>query len=425
MRKPDIDKLKIALLHYSCPQVIGGVEEVIREQTFLFHRLGHEVKVIAGKGNIYTEKFPITINTLFSSLNPSVIQAHQEIEKEEYALFDQLIEIMRGELQQELNSFDLLIVHNVMTMHYNLPLTYAIKELADSGKIRVISWNHDSIYFYPDCPDMYHSDPWNILKTKLPSAHYVCISESRSKQFRQLYKTDEKITVVPNGINPSAFFHLDPHTHQIIREQKLYEADLIMVQPSRLLPRKNIELAIRVVHSLKKKGVIVRYLVTGAYDPHEPKSVHHYRKLKKMAKKLDLSREVIFIAEYRMKNGEKVVPNQKFIRDFYLIADILFMPSMSEGFGLPLLEAGMIKLPVVCSDISPFREIGGSRVCYFSSTDTPNQIAKKIVSFLKSIATHRMYRNIIKNYVWDSIYETHIKPLFRKVVTATPSKKEK
>ncbi len=415
MKKTDINRYKIAILHYSCPYVVGGVEEVVGQHASLFHRYGHEVKVIAGKGDVYTEDFPVIINPIFSSMNAFVNKAHQELKKGERSHFDHLIENMFLELNTELESFDFLIAHNIMTMPYNLPLTFAIKNLAYSGNVKVISWNHDSSYFFPDCLDIYHSEPWDILKTMFPSIHYVCISNTRCRQFHRLYKTKEKITAIPDGIDPSEFFQLAPDLQQIVREQKLYEADLIMVQPARMIPRKNIELGLKVVYALKKKGVDVRYLITGAYDPHEPKNVRYYRELKKIIKDLNITREVLIIADYPARNGKKIIPDYTFIRDLYLIADILFMPSLSEGFGLPLLEAGVTKLPIACSDIPPFMEIGRDHVCSFSVTDAPDLIAEKILQFLATISTHNMYRKIIENYAWDFIYRNHIGPLFKKL----------
>jgi len=410
-----VKKPEIALLHYSCPNVVGGVEEIVKHQASLFHLKGHDVKIIAGKGDQYTRDFPISINPVFSSMNPNVDEALSELKKGKRDRFDYLVDVIYKDLREEVKPFDFLIAHNVMTMPYNLPLTYAIKKLSIDHRVSVISWNHDSIYFYPDCPDMYYSEPWTILKTKLPFIHYVCISKFRCEQFRQLYKIKKEITVIPDGIDPPAFFQLTPESRQIIYEQKLYEADLIMVQPSRLIPRKNFELGLRVTGALKEMGVNVRYLVTGAYNPHETKDIKYYRYLKQIAKDMNVEKEAIFLAEYRLNHGRKVVPDQTFIRDLYFIADILFMPSMSEGFGLPLLEAGMIKLPIVCSDIPPFLEIGGSEICSFSIEETPDQIACKILQFVSTITTHNMYRKVIKNYAWEAIYKNHIRPLFRKV----------
>lgn len=301
-----------------------------------------------------------------------------------------------------------------MTMPYNLPLTYAVKNMAINGDVPVISWSHDSAYFYSDYPEIYDHEPWNILKTMIPCIHYICISHSRCEQFYSLFNTNKMITVVPNGIDPLDFFQLSPDSQQIIKEQKLFDADLIMVQPSRLIPRKNFELGLNVVHALKEKGSTVRYLITGSHDPHEPQNRKYYRELKGIIRDLDIKREVLFIADYRTKTGEKIVPNQLLIRDLYFVADILFMPTTSEGFGLPLIEAGMIKLPIACTNIPAFLEIGDRSVCFFSPQDSPRRIADKILKFLQSITTHTMYRNVVNNYMWDSIYRNHIRPLLAK-----------
>lgn len=418
MKKTGSDRLKTAILHYSCPYVVGGVEEVVGQHASLFHRHGHEVKIIAGKGDVYTRDFPVIINPIFSSMNTFVNRAHQELKNGKRSHFYHLIENMFVELNIELESFDLLIAHNVMTMPYNLPLTFAIKNLAHSGKVKVISWNHDSCYFLPDCPDLYHEEPWDILKKMFPYIRYVCISKARCRQFHQLYKTTKKITDVPDGIDPPEFFQLAPDLAKIVREQNLYEADLIMVHPSRLIPRKNFELGLRVVCALKDAGVNVRYLITGVYDPHEPKNLKYYSELKKKIKNFNITREVLIISDYPMKNGKKITPDHMFIRDLYFIADILFMPSISEGFGIPLLEAGMAKLPIVCSDIPPFMEIGEDHVCFFSITDTPEKIAEKILNFLATISTHNMYRRVIEKYAWDAVYINHIRPLLKEVKRA-------
>lgn len=49
----------------------------------------------------------------------------------------------------------------------------------------------------------------------------------------------------------------------------------------------------------------------------------------------------------------------------YLNAKALIFSSVVEGFGLPLVEASNKGLPVICSDIPVFREIGGDVFTYF------------------------------------------------------------
>ena len=230
-----------------------------------------------------------------------------------------------------------------------------------------------------------------------------------------MYGKDQKIEVIPDGIDPISFFRLDNTTVRIIQENNLFEADFIMAQPCRLTPRKNIELSIRVTKALHDKGLNAHLLITGAYDPHEEKAVSYYIKLKELAEQLGVEKNVLIMAEYLFASGEKHTPDRITIRDLFLIADLLFMPSTHEGFGIPLLEAGMIKLPIVCSDIPPFREIGDGNVCYFSLQDTPEKIADTIIDFMEGLLLHRMFHKVMKNYVWDSIYHRKLVPLLGKV----------
>jgi glycosyltransferase involved in cell wall biosynthesis len=49
----------------------------------------------------------------------------------------------------------------------------------------------------------------------------------------------------------------------------------------------------------------------------------------------------------------------------YTLADCLVLPTLHEGFGLPVLEAMARSLPVACSDIAALREVAGEAAVYF------------------------------------------------------------
>jgi glycosyltransferase involved in cell wall biosynthesis len=68
----------------------------------------------------------------------------------------------------------------------------------------------------------------------------------------------------------------------------------------------------------------------------------------------------------------------------YKNASIYVFPSLDEGFGIPVLEALSFSIPVICSDIDVFREIGGNYVEYFKVGDSIS-LYKKITSILKSV----------------------------------------
>lgn len=55
----------------------------------------------------------------------------------------------------------------------------------------------------------------------------------------------------------------------------------------------------------------------------------------------------------------------------YRRASLLVVPSLAEGFGLPIIEGLARGLPVVCSDIPVFREVGGAWCRYVPLGDVP------------------------------------------------------
>ncbi len=61
----------------------------------------------------------------------------------------------------------------------------------------------------------------------------------------------------------------------------------------------------------------------------------------------------------------------------YTLAACLVLPTLHEGFGLPVIEAMARSLPVACSDIPALREVGGSAALYFDPR-SPAQIAAAI-----------------------------------------------
>jgi len=404
--------MRIALLHYSCPPVVGGVEEIVRQQAALFTRYGHQVLVLAGVGEIFETGIDVRIDPLLSSRNTDILACQQP-----GACDAGQIEACSGKilrfLKESLAGYDLLIAHNVLTMPYNLPLTLALHRWADGGN-RLISWNHDSPYFYENYGSYLESKPWDVLRRNNPNIRYVAISESRLQEFGKLYGTFENIEMIPNGIDPIRFFRLDELSVRLILENDLFQSELLLVQPSRLHPRKNIETSIRVIRALQDKNVQARLLLTGAYDPHEEQTMIYYRKLTALARSLKVEKDIIVVAEARFRDGSRVTADRIKMRDLYLISDVLFLPSEQEGFGIPLLEAGMIKLPVVCSDIPPFRSIAFDQVCYFRLEDSAEIIAEKLLKFLNSLPTFHMHRNVMRNYVWDNIYHKHIQPLINK-----------
>lgn len=74
-------------------------------------------------------------------------------------------------------------------------------------------------------------------------------------------------------------------------------------------------------------------------------------------------------------------PSDAEINILYGKATALVSASIAEGFGLPIVEATLRKVPVVASDIPVFREVGGEGVFYFS-IESPLHLANTIKEVL-------------------------------------------
>ncbi len=91
------------------------------------------------------------------------------------------------------------------------------------------------------------------------------------------------------------------------------------------------------------------------------------------------------IKEYISKNNllsYVIMPgyiNKKQAINYYFNAYMYIFPSIDEGFGIPLIEAMSAQVPVICSDIEVFKEIGGDSVIYFEKQNE-NDLYKKIKS---------------------------------------------
>ncbi|SDX84025.1 glycosyltransferase family 4 protein [Citreimonas salinaria] len=70
------------------------------------------------------------------------------------------------------------------------------------------------------------------------------------------------------------------------------------------------------------------------------------------------------------------------LAEAYARADILMFPSLSEGFGLPIIEAQSVGRPVVTSDRSPMREVAGDAALLVDPVD-PDTIRAAVVRLMK------------------------------------------
>jgi glycosyltransferase involved in cell wall biosynthesis len=408
--------MRIALLHYTSPPIVGGVESVLAQHARLMTKAGHEVTILTGRGNLFDELIPVHVLPRLDSRDTEVIKVKEELDTGKYTVnFDNLRDKIKKDLQTELRGFDILIAHNVACLHKNLPLSAALHQAYQMpGFPRLILWHHDLAWTTARYrSEMHEGYPWDLLRSKWTGATHVTISELRRQELSKLMGiAPETIGVIPNGVDINTFFKLEPFTIKLVEQLKLNHADPLFLLPVRLTPRKNIELALRVLAKLRIEFPKVMLLVTGPLGAHSPTNAAYKQRLLHQRSELDLRGAVHFLAEISAES----IPDSV-IADFYRLADALIFPSREEGFGIPIIEAAFSSMPVFCTDIPVLRELGGEDVSYFDPGAEPETIASQITNRLKSEATWRWARRAKHNYGWDSIYRLQIDPLILEVMT--------
>jgi glycosyltransferase involved in cell wall biosynthesis len=176
------------------------------------------------------------------------------------------------------------------------------------------------------------------------------------------------------GVNTSKTIvtHLSGSTDAPVDEKKLSGAvlekykisDKYIIAFSSPSPHKNIRNLIIAFRILVDKLPELKLLLVG----HQNKSEVLMEEIRNQG----LSGNVIFTG---------FVPDEE-VNPLIAGAEVFVFPSRYEGFGIPLLDAQMCKIPIASSNAGSLPEVGGKSVNYFSPED-PKQMAEAIALFIE------------------------------------------
>lgn len=413
---------KVGIVHYTAPpRKVAGVEVVIDYHSRVLTRYGYDVRLVFGEGGgLKNEKVEECEVPLLSPEDPRVQVTQREIlaRHEETVGFRELKEDIKKELRPLLSNLDSCIVHNIPSMPFNFAATAAINELADDLKKRFIFWLHDAILVRDEWKAPSDEFPSTLLHHRNERIVFVTPTSFRARQFEALkepYRIDA-MKVIPNGVSVEEYLKIDETTKQLMKRMGLAFDDFIIITPVRILPRKNIELALNVVHELvhlsgKKK---IKLLITGPPSA-DPESVAYEAMLRGIIKTRRLQESVIFchnLISFKREFSNGQVAKWS-VADVYNIADLVLIPSKEEGFGLPVIEAGAARKPIFCSRIPPFQELIREDIegYMFDLDNPPADIAFRIYRMMLANTVDNNFDQVVAKYDWESIVLKKLAPL--------------
>ena len=237
---------------------------------------------------------------------------------------------------------ELLIPQNILAIPMHIPLGVAMTEVIAETGIPSIAHHHDFTWERERFTVTSGADYLaSAFPPTLPSLVHVVINSMQQKELARRY--GQASTIIPNVIDfetPPPV--LDDYSRDFRREIGLSEDDILVLQPTRIVPRKGIEHAIELLRRLKEPRL---KLVLSHPSGDEGDA---YAKL--LSERIsDAGIQALFIAdrigERRGLNadGKKVYT----LYDIYPHADLVTYPSYYEGFGNAFLEAVYFGKPVV------------------------------------------------------------------------------
>lgn len=218
---------------------------------------------------------------------------------------------------------------------------------------------HDLIF--RRLPD--HHKPLNrwYLNLTMPlycrrASHVIAISECTRRDLIAAYSLPAaKITVVHEAADPR--FNPQPPEKVAAARARYGLPERYLLFVGTIEPRKNLIRLLAAFEALHAEGLTDGLAIVGRrgwlYDA-------FFTHLETSA-----ARDAVVFPGY--------VPDED-LPAIYTGAQALVLPSLYEGFGLPVLEAMACKTPVVASGVSSILEVSGDAACYFDPTDVEDMI---------------------------------------------------
>jgi glycosyltransferase involved in cell wall biosynthesis len=192
----------------------------------------------------------------------------------------------------------------------------------------------------------------------------------------------DRFTVIHHGMDHAT--PARPTGEAVLRARFGLGDDRIVLCVSAKRPHKNQEVLIRAL-ALLEPGM--RLVLAGHAEPYE-------QTLRAITGELGLSERVVF-ADW---------VDDADLEGLWAMAAVAAVPSLAEGFGLPLLEALAHGVPVVASDLPVLREIGADSPRFFDPRD-PEAAADAIRDVLAAPPDAERERGWARRFSWEAAAE--------------------
>lgn len=363
------------------PPAIGGVEEHVYQVSRELARRGHDVTVITsneadGKicllqnenvDGIKVYRYPLFMPTAFRELwlIPRIVKIFAELRGD----------IVHAHGYRCLSSFEAAFVSHaknapsVLTPHGIYPprsfLNGFAKSFFDISSGRLLLDFSDRI---------------------------IALSEHNRSLILRLGASENKIAIVPNGVNVEEY--------AILRRSKwildeLHSDGPILLYVGRIDWNKRVDKIVEALPAILKDFPSAKLVVVG------PDYANCVSELLDLSKRLKVEDSLVITGN---------VPREKLL-EFYSVADVFLLPSSYEGFGLSMLEAICSRIPVIASPSGGPGDILSDRThALLLKEPSSKEISMSVHavltdSSLREKLTKNAFELVKAKYTWKSVVD--------------------
>jgi len=359
--------------------LMDGVSLEIDKWKKVLEEVDHKVYLLAGE-----------TSSSDATIIPKLRLDHPEIRKIYYNAFCSLKDFnsekeftqevykIAGQIEEEISllfikkySIDILDIENIWSLPLNIPATIAFYRIAKVAGIRVIAHHHDFFwervnYSNPTCKTVKDILTFYFPPKDNQTKHIVINSIAQDELEK---RRGIKAVVIPNVFDfEETSWKVDDYNRDFKKSLGINSKDIIILQATRIVARKGIELALDLVKELARPENLLLLKEKGFYNKREidekskvvlvlPNLIEDWKYFELLKEKINKEKiNALFISD--IVNSERKVKNNKKIYslwDTYLFTDLVTYPSLYEGWGNQFLEAIKAKLPMVVFEYEVFK----------------------------------------------------------------------
>ncbi len=233
-----------------------------------------------------------------------------------------------------------------------------------------------------------------ILKHLKRAIRLAAVSEFSLNQLKALSENEtnkEKWVVISNAFN-APFSEMNKESYNVLlSDMNLRSEEPFILHVGTAHPRKNRLFLLHVLHEMRNEWNGKLCLASKPLD----------KEFTALAKQLNLSHRIVSV----------VRPDHNHLVALYSACEAFVFPSLSEGFGWPVIEAQACGAPVIASNFDPMPEVSGGAAIHAHPKDA-KAFAAAILSLKDEGLRKKLIESGFKNierFQVDSMIESYLK----------------